>query len=530
MMRLKNYTILLLPILSLIGGLWHNQFIYDGYHWGFIHTNALEFLNGKTPYKEIFLEYGILSVLINSLLLIVFNKNLFSLIAFTCLCYSISLYLIGKITFKLTKNKIYSFYLVLVLFLLYPWPTTPWPNFYSFLFSCLFIINYLSKNKKKTYIAGIYLALAYLCLTTIFNFIIVFYFILIILFLILFRKKLDKEIIFRLKNIFIGFTFVLSLYFLYIYNQNLFDIWFVYQKLPFIFNNALENYSAFDFIIKYANFVFLYPYKNFILEPQWSLYSMFIISNFILIGLNIKNLYKKNEIKINSELLFINIYIFSLNFYGQVLGLEKLATTMSLGAISLSILIIKIKSKDTKIIINFVILFISFYSLLFTFDLKDSKISGMRYVHLKELINKDQKIKNDNFKYFSVQKWNKKKWDLLNNITKTQSKINRNCNIEFGANLTVDNFFHSLIKYKKLQVIPFFFKHTGSILRDYIEPKLITNIQNEINKNNIFIITSEGNDKLLNLENYDHPLLFELDNKKIIKEYIKIYFPKNCYR
>jgi len=149
MMRLKNYTILLLPILSLIGGLWHNQFIYDGYHWGFIHTNALEFLNGKTPYKEIFLEYGILSVLINSLLLIVFNKNLFSLIAFTCLCYSISLYLIGKITFKLTKNKIYSFYLVLVLFLLYPWPTTPWPNFYSFLFSCLFIINYLSKNKKK---------------------------------------------------------------------------------------------------------------------------------------------------------------------------------------------------------------------------------------------------------------------------------------------------------------------------------------------------------------------------------------------
>ncbi len=37
-------------------------------------------------------------------------------------------------SFKLTKSSIYSFFLVAVIFLLYPWPTSPWSNFYSFMF------------------------------------------------------------------------------------------------------------------------------------------------------------------------------------------------------------------------------------------------------------------------------------------------------------------------------------------------------------------------------------------------------------
>tara|TARA_B100000767_G_scaffold55225_1_gene50683 strand:+ start:979 stop:2553 length:1575 start_codon:yes stop_codon:yes gene_type:complete len=521
---------LIIPIISLIGGLWQNQFIYDGYHWGFIHTNALELLNGKIPYKEIFLEYGILSVLINSFLLIIFDKDLFSLIAFTCFCYSLTLYLIGTITLKLTKNKIYSLFVVSVLFLLYPWPTSPWPNFYSFMFSCLFISNYLSKDLKKSYLAGIYLALAYLSLTTIFNFIIIFYFLLISLTVIIFKKILEKEDIIKIRNILITFFLSISIYFVYLYNQNLINIWVTYQKLPFIFNDAFEGHSTFDFLIKYANFVFIYSFKNFIFEPQWSLYSIFILSNFILIVISIKNLNKKNEIKINTELLIINLYILSLNFYGQVLGLEKLATSMSLGGISLIILILKIKSDDTKLIINFMIIFATLYSLIFSYSLKDSKISGIRNIHLKELIDKNKKIKNDELKYYKNQKWDKKDWEILKIISTTQNKINLNCNIEFGANLTTDNFYHSMIKYKKIQVIPFFFKQTGQILRGYIEPGLVTNIQNQIDNENIYIITTENNDKMFDFKNYDVPILIELQNKKINKEYLKIFFPKNCYR
>ena len=203
---------------------------------------------------------------------------------------------------------------------------------------------------------------------------------------------------------------------------------------------------------------------------------------------------------------------------------------MSLGGISLIILILKIKSDDTKLIINFMIIFVTLYSLIFSYSLKDSKISGIRSTHLEELIDRKNKIKNDESKYFRNQKWLKKNWEILEIISTTQNKINSNCKIEFGANLTKDNFYHAMIKYKKIQVIPFFFKRTGKILRDYIEPELITNIQNQINNENIYIIATESNEKMFDFKNYDDPILIELQNKKVNKEYLKIFFPKNCYR
>ena len=90
----KKIYFFIIPIISLIGGLWQNQYIYDGYHWGFIFSNSLDLIDGKIPYKEIFLEYGILQTILNSIILIIFNKNIYSLLAFTCILYSISLYLI----------------------------------------------------------------------------------------------------------------------------------------------------------------------------------------------------------------------------------------------------------------------------------------------------------------------------------------------------------------------------------------------------------------------------------------------------
>ena len=130
----KNIYLLIFPIISFLGGLWQNQYIYDGYHWGFIFSNALDLIEGKIPYKEIFLEYGILQTILNSIILVLFNKNVYSLLAFTSIIYAASLYLVGKITHKITSNILYSIFSVFIIFILYPWPTTPWPNFFlSFL-------------------------------------------------------------------------------------------------------------------------------------------------------------------------------------------------------------------------------------------------------------------------------------------------------------------------------------------------------------------------------------------------------------
>ena len=110
-----------------------------------------------------------------------------------------------------------------------------------------------------------------------------------------------------------------------------------------------------------------------------------------------------------------------------------------------------------------------------------------------------------------------------------QTKLKKNCNLEYGANLTSNSFIYSLLEYKKIQITPFFFKKYGEIIRGYFEPRLIAQLQHEVNKNNIVIVSFENNDKLLKLDNYAKPEKINLNayNKKI-NEYMYIYYPKKC--
>ena len=128
----------IVPIVAFIGGIWNGQFINDGYHWGFIFSNSLELLNGKKPFEEIFIQYGLGTTLIHSFVLLLFEKNIFSIVVFTSLIYSISLFLISKITYKLTNNFFYSLFSSFSIFIIYPWPTSPWPDFIAFFFIVLF--------------------------------------------------------------------------------------------------------------------------------------------------------------------------------------------------------------------------------------------------------------------------------------------------------------------------------------------------------------------------------------------------------
>ena len=65
----------IVPIVAFIGGIWNGQFINDGYHWGFIFSNSLELLNGKKPFEEIFIQYGLGTTLIHSFVLLLFEKT-----------------------------------------------------------------------------------------------------------------------------------------------------------------------------------------------------------------------------------------------------------------------------------------------------------------------------------------------------------------------------------------------------------------------------------------------------------------------
>ena len=523
------YTLLIFPIISFLGGLWQGQYINDGYHWGFIFSNALDLLDGKLPYKEIFIQYGLFSTLIHSLILSIFNKNIFSLIAATCVFYSFSIYLIGILTYRYTLNKYYSFISTFIIFMIYPWPTSPWPNFISFFFIILFCLFYSCNKKIYFILSGFFLALAYLSYTLVNNYIIISFLLILIFTLFFLKKKFPFLLMQKNYYFFISFIFTLSIFFFFLLKNDIFNIWFTYQKLPFI---LAENYeiSIFDRIINYIYFITIYPLKNFINEPQWILFTCIFYANLFFLFKSTLYFFKKSDYsKINIDLFIINILILTLNFQAQVGGISKMATSLSLGIITLFVLINSSKSFDNKIMINFSIIFIAFYSVLFAYDMNDSKYAGARSVHLRDLRNIDEKYNQKYIPYFTYQKWSNNTWHPLNKFIKLQNDIKKNCNLEFAVNLTSNTFYYVLLDFKKIQLVPFFIKTHSSILRNHFEPNLFKKLQNEIDKNNLLIISFENNDKHLNLDNYSVPKRIDLNiNSNIAKKFLYFYFPQKC--
>ena len=89
--------------------------------------------------------------------------------------------------------------------------------------------------------------------------------------------------------------------------------------------------------------------------------------------------------------------------------------------------------------------------------------------------------------------------------------------------------FYVLLNYAKIQLVPFFIKTHSHVLRTFFEPNLIKKIQDQIDKNNIIIISFENNDKLLNLTSYNNPIKININKyTDKIEKNLYLYIPYNC--
>ena len=71
-----------------------NQYLYstEVHHWGVMVNNAKDFINGAKLYKDIFVTYGFLTIVIHSLAFYLYN-NIQSVFIITILFYSITPFL-----------------------------------------------------------------------------------------------------------------------------------------------------------------------------------------------------------------------------------------------------------------------------------------------------------------------------------------------------------------------------------------------------------------------------------------------------
>jgi hypothetical protein len=509
----------LLPLLSFIYCFFYSQYIYDGYHFGLMFSNAIDLNEGKIPYKEIFIEYGYLTTLIHSFVLSAFGDEVLYLQIYTSLIYSITIILIGLILKKFTNNY-YALFAILSLFIINPIPLKPWAIYNCYLFYSLSLFFFINKNNISKGSSGIFLSLAYLSFTTLYNFIIIPLILLITFSWLVIYRENKREYI-GLLYFFIGFFTPLLFFITFLYTNNIINEWITYQKLPILFVLAHAEKNILEQIIYFFNEISFLGLKNYIISPHNLYFGLiYFVSLYCMCRIFYCKIFIKKSNQNNTNLLFISIFIISLTPHAQVGGVEKFSTSISLGIIVLLILIYNLKLRESR---YFIFTFLIFTTLLIAKNNYNYPEYSSLKINIKNKYYNDEKIK-----FYQKQKWSENKWNAINGIVSNSKKINNYCKIYKSANLTDDAFYYSILE-NKAQIVPFFFKKHGYILRNIIEPDLINNIQADLNSEKIYLVSSQNNNDLFKMKNYKILKKFSIDEINLNLKNIYLMVPTSCF-
>ena len=480
--------------------------IHDPHHHGLMFSNAIDLLSGKYPYKEIFIQYGLLTTFLHAVVIKIFGYEVIYLNFFTILIYSLTILILFNIV-KILTNEKYAFFSTLIILFNHPIIWLPWSNYISFFFITLGIYFFIQKKFSDNYLSGFFFALAVLSRQDYFIGLFIFLFFLIVSKLIFEKKFYFKIITF--------FFFPFLIFFSYLYYFDLLNYW---QKIIYLPSIYLENSNTNFFLLFYnfINFFIFNVFFNFINQPQYILILIILIFNVVWL---FKSLFNKN---LNQTLLHffpLAMVFTSLNF-----ELFRLYTSVSIGILSLISYIYFLKNKDLKFFLNFILIFFSIFSLFFY-------PNGGNNVFNKKNFN----IQNSNIKFLKFTKISINENFLYNEILNFKEQIDNNCNIEYYDNLTFNTFISPLLGFKRMKVIPYVKNDDKNTkLVTYYDINFIENINVQMINQNIVILSSEDNlnydfGQIIVPKNYSYKKILSKDNSDKPFYYF-FYYPSKCLK
>ena len=136
----------------------YSEYYSDLHHWGFIAQNSLDYINGRSLFKEVFVHHGIGNFIIYDLINY-FNKiNFTSIGLITCIVYYLNLIILYLII-KKVLNSYAAIIAISLIFFVHPFILYPWPDYMAGL--SLSIFFYLTLfNRNLFLICGFFLFLS----------------------------------------------------------------------------------------------------------------------------------------------------------------------------------------------------------------------------------------------------------------------------------------------------------------------------------------------------------------------------------
>ena len=490
------------------------RYQYDGHHFGLMYSNAIDLINGKLPYKEIFIQYGFLTTIIHSIILLIFDNKIFFISFFNALAYTMAIFFISMTVKNLINNN-YALISSIIILANHPIPWLPWSNYLVFFFiSVSFFL--LSKNNKNFIWVSFFLSLSVLSRQDLFLPIILS-FIIFCLFEFFNKDKINFK---NLIGIILSFLFPILFFLSYLYFIDIYDVWFHYLIIPKLYLELYET-TILNLIINYIIFFSSESFFNFISTPQFFLISIILISNSILIFLKIFN-----KIKIRNEIFFIILLSSILSSVNLKIELFRLYTSVIFGIIPLLYFISKINDQYLRKNCILLVLLPSIFSFTF-YPLGNNPVfTKINF----ELAN--TKIIN---KQFYFHKWPNSKVNSINIVSELVNK----CDVKYLENLTFDTIFSTIGNFDRIRLLPYEKASTkNSNFNMYINSiknpvsNFIDLINYEIQNQNIILLINENNNIYKNNEIKFHSSYkkIEINESNSIgkPKVLRVYFPSKC--
>ena len=307
---LYPFIIIFFVSISFFGSIYQLIFHYDGHHQGLVYLTSEDFLSGKLPYKDFFVVYGFLNILINSFFLKIFNISLLGLYFISALSYSAAMLMLALLTKKYT-NYLYASLVVTSLFLIHPFVYLPWPDYQSFFFITL-SIYFLSLNNKLSFFAsGIFLSFGILEKEF---FLPIYLFVLLSVISIYFFLKFKKLVYFKLPfygYFFFGFIIPILFFIIYLYVNDLIPFYLKQLELPFIISGMKDMNPIIYTLNEFMNLIKL-SIKKLFFQPYWFFFVLIIFTNAFFLA---KEVFLRKKKFNYQDFLLIIVSVFSIGLF-----------------------------------------------------------------------------------------------------------------------------------------------------------------------------------------------------------------------
>jgi hypothetical protein len=429
-------------------------------------SNAKDLYEGKSPYKEIFIQYGILTTIIHALGYAV-GKNLISILCVTSVAYAIGLLFLYKLAYKILGSKWNACFVFLTCLMLHPLAIYPWSNYVAFPFMVAGVSLAVNSRARKyqLFIAGVLLGLAILAREGLTPAIICFIFVSALVD-VLFKNKTLGSFFTDFFSILVGLATPLILFYTYLSSIGLKEYWYKLSVLlPRIY--VAQDFSHVSSLHLFDRFFAAIVKGYLTFDFRWVLISIVVAINLYIVALFILRVRRSFITPAVIKISIMSILMLSSSLHGA--EIFRIATGNAIGLIGLYA-ILSFYNK-TRLIFSLTCL-----CLLPTLIYGNS---GNYYLPSLKAIMGGQIVTTP--KDFRGQIWEADRIEYYKNVYSDFNHLKeRRCGIHYHYNETLDPFFQVLSPFEPMQIAPYRASNPMQALRPDLNPQKLIDRGDEI--------------------------------------------------